>query len=195
MAVLAVLSLGATVFVAQRALSDARDVVVRGEADSLLPLVAADLNEETNPPTNATLEKALKAHEAQGLRYVALVDREGHAFVEAGTAEMSGTAIRSAGDHKNPHIAAAYALAGADLGSLARLRLAVDLHAPFGDQRLAGAAAVAEARQLEQLVELDVVAVQREFDGVHAGVRQRARSVPPGAGVRHFSRGSSLRRS
>ena len=94
MAVLAVLSLGATVFVAQRALSDARDVVVRGEADSLLPLVAADLNEETNPPTNATLEKALKAHEAQGLRYVALVDREGHAFAEAGTAEMSGTAIR-----------------------------------------------------------------------------------------------------
>lgn len=94
MAVLAVLSLGATVFVAQRALTDARDVVVRGEADSLLPLVAADLNEDPSPPTNATLEKALAAHEAQGLRYVALVDREGRAFAEAGTAEMSGTAIR-----------------------------------------------------------------------------------------------------
>jgi two-component system, NtrC family, sensor histidine kinase HydH len=90
MAVLAVLSLGATVFVAQRALSDARDVVVRGEADSLLSAVASDLAEETTPPTRALLEKELETHAAQGLRYVALVDREGRALAEAGRAEMSG---------------------------------------------------------------------------------------------------------
>ena len=57
MAVLAVLSLGATVFVAQRALTDARDVVVRGEGDSLMSALAADLAEEGAPPTNATLER------------------------------------------------------------------------------------------------------------------------------------------
>lgn len=94
MAVLAVLSLGATVFVAQRALSDARDVVVRGEADALLSAVAADLRDETAPPTKATLEKELSAHAAQGLRYVALVDREGRAFAEAGTGEMKSTPNR-----------------------------------------------------------------------------------------------------
>jgi two-component system, NtrC family, sensor histidine kinase HydH len=94
MAVLAVLSLGATVLVAQRALSDARDVVVRGEADALLSAVSADLHDETTTPTNATLEKELTAHAGQGLRYVALVDRDGRAFAEAGTAQMTSAPNR-----------------------------------------------------------------------------------------------------
>lgn len=92
MAVLAVLSLGATVFVAQRALGDAQDVVVRGEADVVMAAVVSDLREETAPPSSAVLERALKSHEAEGLRYVAVVDREGRAVAEAGTATVEGPA-------------------------------------------------------------------------------------------------------
>lgn len=88
MAVLAALALGATVFVAQRALSDARDVVVRGEADALMSAVASDLVDETTPPSSEVLERELEAHRAEGLRYVAVVDREGHAVAEAGAAEL-----------------------------------------------------------------------------------------------------------
>ncbi len=94
MAVLAVLSLGATVFVAQRALGDARDVVVRGEADALLIALSSDLSEETTPPTSAVLERELDAHRGEGLRYIALVDREGRAFAEAGAAEMESAPRR-----------------------------------------------------------------------------------------------------
>jgi len=90
MAVLAVLALGATVFIAQLALSDARDVVVRGEGDVLLSAVASELVEEGGPPSAATLERSLAAHQAQGMRYVGVVDREGHAIAEAGSAEMHG---------------------------------------------------------------------------------------------------------
>lgn len=90
MAVLAVLSLGATVFVAQRALGDAQDVVVRGEADVVMAAVVSELREETTPPSNVVLERALKSHEAEGLRYVAIVDREGRAIAEAGTATVEG---------------------------------------------------------------------------------------------------------
>ena len=49
MGALAVGSLGATVFVAQRALTDASDVVVRGEGDALVSSVVADLTEEGTP--------------------------------------------------------------------------------------------------------------------------------------------------
>ena len=87
-AVLAVLALGITVIVAQRALSDASDVVVRGEGDALMGIVVAELTEEGAPPTTAQLEKTLAAHGDQGLRYVAVVDREGKPFAEAGRAEL-----------------------------------------------------------------------------------------------------------
>ncbi len=88
MAVLAVLSLGVTVFLAQRALGDASDVVIRGEGDSLIAAVAVELTEDGAPPSAAKLERALSAHEQAGLRYLAIVDREGHAVAEAGTPEM-----------------------------------------------------------------------------------------------------------
>ncbi len=90
MAVLAVLSLGATVFIAQLALSDARDVVVRGEGDVLLTTVASELAEEAPPLSAAALERTLAAHRAQGLRYVGVVNREGKAIVEAGSSEIHG---------------------------------------------------------------------------------------------------------
>ncbi len=94
MAALAVLSLGTTVFIAQRALSEASDVVVRGEGDSLVSAVVSDLAEDGNPPTAALLERELKAQEPAGLRYVALVDHDGKAIAEAGSAQMSDSALR-----------------------------------------------------------------------------------------------------
>jgi two-component system sensor histidine kinase HydH len=94
MAVLAVLALGATVLVAQRALSDARDVVVRGESDVVMNAIATDLANEAMPPAKSALERELSAHEAEGLRYVAVVDREGRASAEAGAAQMGDVPVR-----------------------------------------------------------------------------------------------------
>lgn len=94
MAVLAVLSLGVTVFLAQRALGDASEVVIRGEGDSLIAAVAVELTEDGAPPSAAKLERALSAHEQAGLRYLAIVDREGHPVAEAGAPEMQGVVPR-----------------------------------------------------------------------------------------------------
>jgi len=88
MAVLAVLSLGVTVFVAQRALADASDVIARGEADLLIGALASELAAEGVPPDDAALQRELTTHAAAGLRYVALVDREGHPVIEAGAATI-----------------------------------------------------------------------------------------------------------
>lgn len=88
MAVLAVLALGATVFVAHRALAEASDIVVRGEADVLMSTVTTELADEGGVPTTDAVQRELEAHAGAGLRYVALLDREGRAVVEAGDAEM-----------------------------------------------------------------------------------------------------------
>jgi two-component system sensor histidine kinase HydH len=91
MAVLAVLSLGATVFVAQRALSEAATVVVRGEGDVLMATLARELaTEDGTPPTASQLERALDMHASSGLRYLALVERGGVVVAEAGTPELVG---------------------------------------------------------------------------------------------------------
>ncbi|AKU99902.1 Two-component sensor PilS [Labilithrix luteola] len=89
MAALAVLSLGATVAVSERALSDASDVVIRGEGDLLLANLVSDLADDAEPVSSNALERALNAHRAEGLRYVAIVDREGHPFAEAGEAKLT----------------------------------------------------------------------------------------------------------
>jgi two-component system sensor histidine kinase HydH len=95
MGALAVVSLGATVFVAQRALADASDVIVRGEGDALVSAVVADIVDEGVPPTAAFLEQERKAHEAEGLRYIAIVDRDGSRVqVEAGDARMRDAVLR-----------------------------------------------------------------------------------------------------
>jgi two-component system, NtrC family, sensor histidine kinase HydH len=90
MAILAALALVATVSVAQRTLTEASDVVVRGEADSLAGAVLGDLAESEAPPTAADLVRELTEHEAKGLRYVALMGREGAPIVEAGDARLAG---------------------------------------------------------------------------------------------------------
>src|SRR4051812_26018523 len=90
MAALAVISLGATVITSQRALSDASDVVIRGEGDLLLAALVSDLADESNPTSSAALERVLDANASSGLRYVAIVDREGRIVAQAGVAAMSG---------------------------------------------------------------------------------------------------------
>ncbi|MGZ3421676.1 MAG: sensor histidine kinase [Polyangiales bacterium] len=93
MAVLAAIALGVTVFVAQRALSHASDIVVRGEADALLSALVADIAQEGAPPTPALLERELGTYAAKGLRYVAVFDRD-HTVVEAGSARMPEAKLR-----------------------------------------------------------------------------------------------------
>lgn len=93
-AALAVVSLGVTVIASQRALADASEVVIRGEGDLLLSALVVELAEEASPASPAALERALDAHAGAGLRYVAIVDREGHATAEAGRAEMAGATLK-----------------------------------------------------------------------------------------------------
>ncbi|MBX3202097.1 MAG: hypothetical protein KF894_28465 [Labilithrix sp.] len=93
-AALAVVSLGVTVIASQRALSDASEVVIRGEGDLLLSALVAELAEETSPASPVALERALEAHTGAGLRYVAVVDREGRAAAEAGRAEIGGAPLK-----------------------------------------------------------------------------------------------------
>ena len=94
MGLLAVLSLGATVRVAQRALAEASDVIVRGEEDALVSAVLSDIAHEEAPPTRALLEQELVAHEGQGLRYLAILERDGSPQVEAGESRMRDVPLR-----------------------------------------------------------------------------------------------------
>ncbi|HWL84818.1 MAG TPA: HAMP domain-containing sensor histidine kinase [Polyangiaceae bacterium] len=83
MALLAALSLAVTVLFAQRALDNAADVVVRGDGDTLVAGVVVDLSETGWPVTAEALAPVLAKHEAQRLRYVALVDRQDHHVLAA----------------------------------------------------------------------------------------------------------------
>jgi len=94
MAVLAVLSLGATVFVAQRALTDASDVVVRGEGDALMAALAGELFDADTAVTSEQLRTLLVAHDSSGLRYLAVVERSGRALAEAGTPRLGAELLR-----------------------------------------------------------------------------------------------------
>jgi two-component system, NtrC family, sensor histidine kinase HydH len=87
MAALAALALGVTVRVAQHALDNAGDVVIRGDADTLIAGLVVELADAEWPVTSETLTQLLARHQAQRLRYVALVDRQSHqARVAAGAA-------------------------------------------------------------------------------------------------------------
>lgn len=94
MAVLAAIALGATVFVARRALSHASDVVVRGEADVLLSAVAVDLSQDlARVADRARLERELDVHRDKGLRYLAIVERDS-VVAEAGVARIPEAKLR-----------------------------------------------------------------------------------------------------
>ena len=100
MGALAALALAVTVLYAQHALNDATDVVARGDGDTLISAVIADLW-EAESLTPETLASVLERHQDRRLRYVGLVDRhDRHVLVEAGTATiekssyMPGEAVR-----------------------------------------------------------------------------------------------------
>jgi two-component system sensor histidine kinase HydH len=84
MAALAALALGVTVRVAKHALDNAGDVVIRGDADALVAGLIVDLSDAEWPVTSETLTRVMARHQAQRLRYVALVDRQSHQVRVAG---------------------------------------------------------------------------------------------------------------
>src|SRR4051794_35055164 len=95
MAVLAVIALGATVLVAQRALADASEGVIRGEGDLLVNAVVADLAEDGNLPTAEILDDEVKTRAGEGLRYLAIIERDGEGILaQAGSSEMPEGVIR-----------------------------------------------------------------------------------------------------
>jgi two-component system sensor histidine kinase HydH len=86
MAVLSALALAATVLLAQRALDNACEIVIRGDGDTLIAGVVVDLWEMEPEITRDTLAALIAKHGEQGLRYVALLDRQDHHVIaEAGT--------------------------------------------------------------------------------------------------------------
>jgi len=90
MAILAALSLAVTVGFAQHALETAAAVVIRGDGDTLIADVVVDLWEVESALTSEALAAVVAKHDAQGLRYVALLDRQDHhAIAEAGTATLA----------------------------------------------------------------------------------------------------------
>jgi two-component system sensor histidine kinase HydH len=104
MAGLAALSLAITVRFTQRAFDGASEVLVRGDADSLVAGVIGDLSEAEWPVTSGTLAPLLAKHDAQRLRYAALIDRaDHHVLAEAGAAaiarpvELPGEVVRQGG--------------------------------------------------------------------------------------------------
>src|ERR1700733_13003322 len=77
-AILAALALAATVVLAQRVLTNACDIVIRGDGDTLVTGVVVDLWETEPELTPQTLAAVIEKHADQGLRYLALLDREDH---------------------------------------------------------------------------------------------------------------------
>jgi two-component system, NtrC family, sensor histidine kinase HydH len=88
-AVLAALALAATVLLAQRALNNACEIVTRGDGDTLISGVIVDLWKTEPEITSGTLTAVIAKHEVEGLRYLALLDRQDHhALAQAGAPEV-----------------------------------------------------------------------------------------------------------
>jgi two-component system, NtrC family, sensor histidine kinase HydH len=88
-AILAALALAGTVLLAQRALNDACEVVTRGDGDTLISGVIVDLWKTEPEITSGTLSAVIAKHDAEGLRYLALLGRQDHhALAEAGASEV-----------------------------------------------------------------------------------------------------------
>jgi two-component system sensor histidine kinase HydH len=88
-AVLAALALAVTVLLAQRALNGACEVVTRGDGDTLTSGVIVDLWRTEPLITSDTLSAVIARHDTEGLRYLALLDRQDHHVIaEAGASEV-----------------------------------------------------------------------------------------------------------
>jgi two-component system sensor histidine kinase HydH len=96
MAILAALALAVTVMLTRRALDGAADVVVLGDGESLVRDIVAEFWEEEWPPTSQSLAAVLTRHDAQRLRYIALVDyQDHHVIAEAGHSTMGRSSFLS----------------------------------------------------------------------------------------------------
>jgi two-component system sensor histidine kinase HydH len=88
-AVLAALALAVTVLVAQRALNSVCEIVIRGDGDALISGLIVDLWRTEPEITSGTLAAVIAKHDAEGLRYLALLDRQDHhVMAEAGASEV-----------------------------------------------------------------------------------------------------------
>jgi two-component system sensor histidine kinase HydH len=89
MATVAALSLAVTVVLAARALERAADIVALGDGEALISKVVDELWEAPEL-TPETLAPIVAKHEAEGLRYVAILDRQDHhVMTEAGKATLT----------------------------------------------------------------------------------------------------------
>jgi two-component system, NtrC family, sensor histidine kinase HydH len=94
MATLAALALAVTVFLASRALDSAADVVVLGDGEALISGVVVDLWQAESTLNAQMLATVIAKHEAQGLRHVALVDRQDqHLIAQAGSAAIASSSF------------------------------------------------------------------------------------------------------
>ena len=60
--------------------------LARGQAETFLRAVHARSRAEPGPPSDISLREVLEAHSADGLRYLAVLDRDGAVIASAGTA-------------------------------------------------------------------------------------------------------------
>jgi signal transduction histidine kinase len=96
MAILAAAALAVTVLFTRRALDEAADVVVLGDGEALVADIVAEFWEEEWPPTSKSLAAVLARHDAQRLRYIALVGYQDHDVVaEAGHSAITRSSFLS----------------------------------------------------------------------------------------------------
>jgi two-component system sensor histidine kinase HydH len=96
MAILAALALAATVWLAQRALADAAETVIRGDGESLIRSVVVDLWQTESALSREALAAMIAKHAANGLRYVALRDRQDHHLIaQAGASVIADARYRT----------------------------------------------------------------------------------------------------
>src|SRR5689334_6400914 len=74
-------------------IQSASDTVIRGEADALYSSIKADYAEVDGVRFEDRLPEILEAHQAEGLRYLAIVDADGNIRGQAGTTAGDPLAI------------------------------------------------------------------------------------------------------
>ncbi|HEY2514768.1 MAG TPA: hypothetical protein VGI39_28075, partial [Polyangiaceae bacterium] len=91
-ALLAAVALAATVVVASHGVDAAAGTLTRGEAEVLLAASRSELMLLGGPPSPAELARVVAHHEAEGLRYLAVVHAPRGVEVEAGVPSLGDPA-------------------------------------------------------------------------------------------------------
>src|SRR5881392_3355641 len=97
-ALLAAAALAVTVVVMSRGVDAASQTLSRGEGEALLAAIRAELAEMRGPPSSADLAEVVARHRAEGLRYVAVVQRDRGVEGEAGERAMGDPRGAHAGE-------------------------------------------------------------------------------------------------